>query len=73
MSACKTTNGCRWKTISARRLWDTPFDLSGKTYTVIKLYQDGTARIRTKRKTASPISSGNACTASTHRASRSAP
>ena len=24
-------------------LWDTPFELSGKTYTVIKMYQDGTA------------------------------
>ena len=34
---------CRWTTLSATGLWDTPFELSGKTYTVIKAYQDGTA------------------------------
>ena len=34
---------CRWTTTSASGLWDTPLELSGKTYTVIKVYHDGTA------------------------------
>ena len=43
MSACKTTNELPLEDNLGEGLWDTPFDLSGKTYTVIKLYQDGTS------------------------------
>ena len=43
MSACKTTNELPLDDNIGGGLWDTPFELSGKTYTVIKIYQDGTA------------------------------
>ena len=43
MSACKTTNELPLDDNIGGGLWDTPFELSGKTYTVIKMYQDGTA------------------------------
>lgn len=41
MSACKTTNALPLEDNLGGGLWDTPLELSGKTYTVIKLYQDG--------------------------------
>jgi len=43
MSACKTVNELPLEDNIGGGLWDTPFDLSGKTYTVIKIYQDGTS------------------------------
>jgi Fe-S-cluster-containing dehydrogenase component len=43
MSACKTTNELPLDDNTGTGLWDTPFELSGKTYTVIKIYQDGTS------------------------------
>ena len=41
MSGCKTANELPLEDNVGGRLWDTPFELSGKTYTVIKVYQDG--------------------------------
>lgn len=41
MSACKTVNNLPLEDTIGGGLWDTPTELSGKTYTVIKLYQDG--------------------------------
>ena len=41
MSACKTTNELPLEDNLGGGLWDTPLELSGKTYTVIKIYQDG--------------------------------
>ena len=43
MSACKTTNELPLDDNLGQKLWDTPFELSGKTFTVIKLYQNGTS------------------------------
>jgi Fe-S-cluster-containing dehydrogenase component len=43
MSACKTTNNLPLDDSTGTGLWDTPLELSGKTYTVIKVYQDGTS------------------------------
>ena len=43
MSACKTTNELPLDDSTGQGLWDTPLELSGKTYTVIKIYQDGTS------------------------------
>ncbi len=43
MSACKTTNALPVDDNIGQKLWDTPFELSGKTFTVIKLYQNGTS------------------------------
>ncbi len=40
-SACKTANDLPLDDTVGGGLWDTPLDLSGKTYTVIKLYADG--------------------------------
>ena len=41
-SACKTANQLPLDDNIGEKLWDSPLDLSGKTYTVIKLYQNGT-------------------------------
>ncbi len=40
-SACKTANNLPLEDNIGGGLWDTPLDLSGKSYTVIKLYADG--------------------------------
>ncbi len=50
MSACKTTNELPLEDNLGQGLWDTPFDLSGKTYTVIKVYKDGTGEHKDKVK-----------------------
>ena len=50
MSACKTTNELPLEDNLGEGLWDTPFDLSGKTYTVIKVYKDGTGEHKDKVK-----------------------
>ena len=50
MSACKTTNALPLEDNLGQKLWDTPFELSGSTYTVIKLYQDGTSEHKDKEK-----------------------
>lgn len=41
MSACKTVNKLPLDDTSGTGLWDTPTELSGKTFTVIKVYQNG--------------------------------
>ena len=41
-SACKTANQLPLEDNIGERLWDSPLDLSGYTYTVIKLYAHGT-------------------------------
>ena len=46
--ACKTTNQLPLDDNLGQKLWDTPFELSGKTYTVIKLYQNGTSEHKDK-------------------------
>ncbi len=48
MSACKTTNQLPLDDNLGQKLWDTPFELSGKTFTVIKLYQNGTSEHKDK-------------------------
>jgi Fe-S-cluster-containing dehydrogenase component len=50
MSACKTTNQLPLEDNLGTGLWDTPFDLSGKTFTVIKVYQEGTGAHKDKVK-----------------------
>jgi Fe-S-cluster-containing dehydrogenase component len=42
MSACKDANNLPLEDTIGEKLWDTPLELSGKTYTVIKIYQHGT-------------------------------
>ncbi|MEW5729827.1 MAG: hydrogenase 2 operon protein HybA [Pseudomonadota bacterium] len=42
MSGCKEANGLPLEDTVGEGLWDTPLELSGKTYTVIKVYQHGT-------------------------------
>ncbi|CAA7614318.1 hydrogenase 2 operon protein HybA [Magnetospirillum sp. UT-4] len=42
MSACKEANQLGLEDNVGEKLWDTPLELSGKTYTVIKIYQHGT-------------------------------
>ncbi len=46
MSACKTANDLPLDDTTGTGLWDTPHDLSGKTFTVIKLYQDGASKYK---------------------------
>jgi len=48
MAGCKTTNQLPLDDNLGQKLWDTPFELSGKTYTVIKLYQNGTSEHKDK-------------------------
>jgi Fe-S-cluster-containing dehydrogenase component len=48
MSACKTANELPLEDNLGGGLWDTPYELSGKTYTVIKIYQDGTSEHKDK-------------------------
>jgi Ni/Fe-hydrogenase subunit HybB-like protein/Fe-S-cluster-containing dehydrogenase component len=50
MSGCKTINGLPLEDNLGQKLWDTPFELSGKTFTVIKLYQDGTSQYKDREK-----------------------
>ena len=47
-SACKTANELPFEDNTGTGLWDTPLDLSGKTYTVIKMYQNGTSEHKDK-------------------------
>lgn len=42
MSACKEVNNLPLEDTIGEKLWDTPLELSGKTYNVIKVYQSGT-------------------------------
>jgi Fe-S-cluster-containing dehydrogenase component len=42
MSGCKEANGLPLEDTVGGGLWDTPLELSGKTYNVIKIYQHGT-------------------------------
>ncbi len=44
MSACKTVNDLPLDDTIGGGLWDSPRGLSGKTYTVIKIYENGTAQ-----------------------------
>ncbi|HSV29736.1 MAG TPA: 4Fe-4S dicluster domain-containing protein, partial [Candidatus Omnitrophota bacterium] len=48
MSACKEANQLPLEDNVGGGLWDTPLDLSGKTYTVIKMYQHGTMEHKDK-------------------------
>lgn len=48
MSACKEANDLPLEDNVGGELWDTPLDLSGKTYTVIKIYQHGTMEHKDK-------------------------
>jgi Ni/Fe-hydrogenase subunit HybB-like protein/Fe-S-cluster-containing dehydrogenase component len=50
MAACKTTNALPVEDNLGQKLWDTPFELSGKTFTVIKLYKDGTCENKDREK-----------------------
>jgi len=43
-SGCKTVNALPLEDNVGGALWDTPYDLSPKTFTVIKLYKDGAAQ-----------------------------
>jgi len=47
-SACKTANDLPLEDHIGERLWDSPLDLSGYTYTVIKLYANGTMETKDK-------------------------
>ncbi|MGO8955138.1 MAG: hydrogenase 2 operon protein HybA [Rhodomicrobium sp.] len=47
-SACKTANELPVDDSTGIGLWDTPLELSGKTYTVIKIYQNGTSKYKDK-------------------------
>jgi len=47
-SACKTANELPLEDNIGEKLWDTPLDLSGYTYTVIKLYANGTMATKDK-------------------------
>jgi Fe-S-cluster-containing dehydrogenase component len=42
MSGCKEANNLPLEDNIGEKLWDTPMELSGKTYNVIKVYQNGT-------------------------------
>ena len=69
VAACKSANEMPPETPPSllawnEHTWDTAEDLSGRTLNVIKVYRNGTAEGRTARSTASPSSSGIACTAS---------
>ena len=48
MSGCKTANNLPPEDNVGEKLWDTPLELSGKTYTVIKIYQNGTMEHKDK-------------------------
>lgn len=48
MSACKEANNLPLEDTIGEKLWDTPLELSGKTYTVIKIYQNGTMEHKDK-------------------------
>jgi Fe-S-cluster-containing dehydrogenase component len=48
MSACKEANNLPLEDNVGGKLWDTPLELSGKTYTVIKVYQNGTMATKDK-------------------------
>lgn len=48
MSACKEANQLPLEDNVGEKLWDTPLELSGKTYTVIKVYQHGTMETKDK-------------------------
>ena len=52
MSACKEANDLPLEDNVGEGLWDTPLELSGKTYTVIKIYQHGTMEHKDKAETA---------------------
>jgi Fe-S-cluster-containing dehydrogenase component len=47
-SACKESNNLPLEDNVGGKLWDTPLDLSGYTYTVIKLYASGTMENKDK-------------------------
>ncbi|EME68643.1 hydrogenase 2 protein HybA [Paramagnetospirillum caucaseum] len=48
MSACKEVNNLPLEDTIGEKLWDTPLELSGKTYNVIKVYQSGTMETKDK-------------------------
>lgn len=48
MSACKEANNLPLEDTIGEKLWDTPLELSGKTYNVIKVYQSGTMENKDK-------------------------
>ncbi|CAA7625748.1 hydrogenase 2 4Fe-4S ferredoxin-type component [Candidatus Terasakiella magnetica] len=48
MSGCKEVNNLPLEDTIGEKLWDTPLELSGYTYTVIKIYQHGTMEHKDK-------------------------
>ena len=48
MSACKEANNLPLEDTIGEKLWDTPLELSGYTYNVIKIYQNGTMEHKDK-------------------------
>ena len=48
MSACKEANNLPLEDNIGEKLWDTPLELSGHTYNVIKIYQNGTMEHKDK-------------------------
>jgi Fe-S-cluster-containing dehydrogenase component len=46
MVACKEYNHLPAERSASTRLWDDPRDLSAKTYNIVKLYKNGTGRIK---------------------------
>ena len=46
MVACKEYNGLPPEFVSAGSVWDTPQDLSARTYNIVKLYRHGTGEMK---------------------------